>query len=99
MIRDDDGEINALWNVCRHRGTQICDESSGSAGRLVCPYHQWTYARDGSLVSCRGMQEDIDKSELGLLRAQVRQLDGIYFRVACRRSAQFRRGRTKLDQS
>ena len=25
VIRGDDGEIHALWNVCRHRGTQICD--------------------------------------------------------------------------
>ena len=50
VIRDDDGEIHALWNVCRHRGTQICDEPQGRAGRLVCPYHQWTYGRDGSLA-------------------------------------------------
>ena len=79
IIRDDGGEINALWNVCRHRGTQICDEASGRAGRLVCPYHQWTYARDGSLVSCRGMQENIEREQLGLLRAQLRQLDGFIF--------------------
>ncbi|MEX2308003.1 MAG: Rieske (2Fe-2S) protein [Pirellulales bacterium] len=70
VIRDDDGQIHALWNVCRHRGTQICAEPQGKAGRLVCPYHQWTYARDGSLVSCRGMQEDVDEAELGLLRAR-----------------------------
>ena len=79
VIRDDDGEIHALWNVCRHRGTQICDEPQGKVGRLVCPYHQWTYARDGSLVSCRGMQEDVDKSELGLLRAHVREVAGLIF--------------------
>jgi Rieske 2Fe-2S family protein len=79
VIRDDDGRIHALWNVCRHRGTQICSESHGRAGRLVCPYHQWTYARDGSLVSCRGMQEDINEGELGLLRAPVRQLEGLIF--------------------
>ncbi|MCI0335717.1 MAG: aromatic ring-hydroxylating dioxygenase subunit alpha [Planctomycetes bacterium] len=79
VIRGDDGRINALWNVCRHRGTQICSEPRGRAGRLVCPYHQWTYARDGSLVSCRGMQEDIDKSQLGLLRAQVREVAGLIY--------------------
>jgi len=79
VIRDDDEQIHALWNVCRHRGTQICSESQGRAGRLVCPYHQWTYARDGSLVSCRGMQDDIDKAELGLQRAHVRQLEGLIF--------------------
>jgi Rieske 2Fe-2S family protein len=79
VIRGDGGEIHALWNVCRHRGTQICDEPSGRAGRLVCPYHQWTYGRDGALVSCRGMQEDIDKSSLGLQRAQLQQVAGLIY--------------------
>jgi glycine betaine monooxygenase A len=79
VIRDDDGEIHALWNVCRHRGTQLCGEGQGRVGRLVCPYHQWTFARDGSLVSCRGMQEDINKDDLGLLRAHIRQLEGLIF--------------------
>jgi Rieske 2Fe-2S family protein len=83
VIRDDDGQIHALWNVCRHRGTQICAESQGRAGRLVCPYHQWTYARDGSLVSCRGMQEDLDREKLGLLRAPVRELEGFIYIALC----------------
>jgi Rieske 2Fe-2S family protein len=83
VIRDDDGQIHALWNVCRHRGTQICTESQGRAGRLVCPYHQWTYARDGSLVSCRGMQEDLDREKLGLLRAPVRELEGFIYIALC----------------
>jgi Rieske 2Fe-2S family protein len=79
VIRADNGDINALWNVCRHRGTRICREPQGRAGRLVCPYHQWTYGRDGSLVSCRGMQEEIDKSQLGLLRAECREVAGLIF--------------------
>ncbi|MEX0612641.1 MAG: Rieske (2Fe-2S) protein, partial [Pirellulales bacterium] len=79
VIRNDDGQIHALWNVCRHRGTQICEQAQGRVGRLVCPYHQWTYARDGSLVSCRGMQDDVAKDELGLLRAHVREVEGLVF--------------------
>jgi len=78
VIRNDNGEIHALWNVCRHRGTQICDQGSGKAGRLVCPYHQWTYGRDGALLSCRGMH-DIEKERFGLLRANIHQLDGFIF--------------------
>jgi Rieske 2Fe-2S family protein len=79
VIRGDDEAIHALWNVCRHRGTQICDAPSGRAGRLVCPYHQWTYGRDGLLLSCRSMQEDLNQSELGLLRAPVRQVAGLVY--------------------
>jgi glycine betaine catabolism A len=79
VIRNDDGQIHALWNVCRHRGTQICDQAQGRVGRLVCPYHQWAYARDGSLTSCRGMQEDVAMEELGLLRAHIRELEGLIY--------------------
>ncbi|QDT74153.1 aromatic ring-hydroxylating oxygenase subunit alpha [Lacipirellula limnantheis] len=79
VIRNDDGAVNALWNVCRHRGTLMCSESQGRVGRLVCPYHQWAYARDGALVSCRGMHDEIDKSQLGLLKAHCRELEGMIF--------------------
>jgi Rieske 2Fe-2S family protein len=79
VLRDDDGSIHALHNVCRHRGTLLCTESEGKLGRIVCPYHQWTYGRDGALQSCRGMHDDIDKSQLALHRAQVRELAGMIF--------------------
>ena len=79
IIRNDDGRIEALWNICRHRGTQLCSEPTGTTGRLTCPYHQWSYGRDGALLSCRGMQDDIDKRELGLLKAHVRDLEGLVY--------------------
>ena len=66
IIRGDDGAINGLYNVCRHRGSVLCKESAGHVGKIVCPYHQWVYARDGKLLSCRGMQEDLDRSQFGL---------------------------------
>ena len=78
IIRGDDGVIRALHNVCRHRGTLISRESCGKARRLVCPYHQWTYERDGKLASCRGMHE-INHDELGLLPAHLEDLEGMLF--------------------
>ena len=79
IIRDDEGQVHALHNVCRHRGTMLCEEDCGTVGRIVCPYHQWTYARDGSLVSSPGMQEDLNQSELGLVAAQLQELEGMLF--------------------
>jgi Rieske 2Fe-2S family protein len=79
ILRDDDRDIRALYNVCRHRGTVLCEEECGTVGRIVCPYHQWTYARDGSLVSSPGMQEDLNAAELGLLNAHVQELEGMIF--------------------
>ncbi len=51
VARDEDGQIHALLNSCRHRGAQLCRSDSGNARRFVCPYHGWTYARSGELVT------------------------------------------------
>ena len=50
VIRGDDGEIRAFTNVCRHRGSRLVDGEGGCAKVLTCPYHAWSYARDGRLV-------------------------------------------------
>jgi Rieske 2Fe-2S family protein len=79
IIRDENGFIRALHNVCRHRGSVICKEPEGHVGRLICPYHQWAYGLDGKLLACRGMQEELDKSEFGLREVQVRELQGLVY--------------------
>ncbi len=48
VLRGRDGELRALSNVCRHRGTPILDDGHGNARSLVCPYHAWAFADDGS---------------------------------------------------
>src|SRR5438270_5097779 len=49
LIRGDDGQVRGFFNICRHKGSRICLEPCGTALKLVCPYHQWVYERDGSL--------------------------------------------------
>ena len=48
VVRGDDGELRALSNVCRHRGMPVAD-GRGTATTFTCPYHAWSYARDGEL--------------------------------------------------
>jgi glycine betaine catabolism A len=79
IVRDDDGQVHALYNVCRHRGSVICQEAAGHVKRFICPYHQWTYDRGGRLLLYRGMQDGLDKSELGLHRAHAREVEGMIF--------------------
>jgi phenylpropionate dioxygenase-like ring-hydroxylating dioxygenase large terminal subunit len=70
VVRDDNGEIRALLNSCRHRGTKLCRADSGNIRRFVCPYHGWSYERDGRLITTtfdRHLPQDIDFSELGLV--------------------------------
>src|SRR6266850_1400717 len=79
IIRDQNGQVQGLHNVCRHRGSLICEDSCGNVKKLVCPYHRWTYNLDGELLHAPGMQEDLDKSQLGLRAAHVRETEGLIF--------------------
>lgn len=54
VARRASGELGAYHNVCRHRGCLVVEAPSGVTGRFQCPYHHWTYALDGSLVSLPG---------------------------------------------
>ena len=47
--RDVDGNVNAFFNSCRHRGAAICREPRGNRKRFVCPYHGWAYKSSGEL--------------------------------------------------
>jgi Rieske 2Fe-2S family protein len=97
VIRAETGEVHALHNVCRHRGSLVCTESQGNARRLVCPYHQWTYACDGHLLACRGMQEDLDKSQFGLRPVAVREVAGLIFISLSEEPATFEPARRLLE--
>jgi Rieske 2Fe-2S family protein len=79
VIRGQDGAVNALLNVCRHRGSRICDDPAGHEARLVCRYHGWTYGLDGSLRAAAHLPASCDRSTLGLRRLHVKLLAGLVF--------------------
>jgi len=66
VLRDRDGQVRAWHNTCRHRGSRLCLEERGRVNRLVCPYHQWIYELDGSLLHARQMPADFDTSGYAL---------------------------------
>ena len=53
VTRDRAGAPHAFFNTCRHRGSVLCADENGHFpnGRIVCPYHSWTYALTGELVA------------------------------------------------
>jgi len=76
VIRSREGTIRAFHNSCRHRGSRICAAAKGSAVRLVCPYHNWTYELDGSLMFARDMSPDFDPKEHGLKAVHCESVGG-----------------------
>lgn len=68
--RDKNGEFHAFLNACRHRGVQVAQEARGRKNVFTCPFHAWSYANTGDLISVTDEQDfgAIDKSCNGLIR-------------------------------
>jgi Rieske 2Fe-2S family protein len=79
IVRDDDNEVRAFHNVCRHRGAQLVAEGKGQVGNLVCRYHTWTYGLDGRLLFADHMGTDFDPSCRGLRPVALRSVAGLLF--------------------
>ena len=82
VTRDSGGRVHAFFNVCRHRGTRICEAAAGRfAGSIQCPYHAWTYGLDGALKVARNMTEvpGFDRADYPLNEAAVALWEGFVF--------------------
>jgi len=83
VTRDRDGRPRAFHNTCRHRGSTLCIERRGhfASGRIVCPYHAWTYALTGELVATPRMElpADFRRENHPLYEAPVESWGGFLF--------------------
>ncbi len=81
ITRDATGKINAFYNVCRHRGTRVCEGAGGHSQRLQCAYHAWTYDLDGKLVAAPHFEEGehFRKADYGLKPVACSEWDGHLF--------------------
>jgi Rieske 2Fe-2S family protein len=82
VTRDSDGRLHAFYNVCRHRGTRLCEQPGGHfQGSIQCPYHAWTYGLDGALKVARNMADvpGFDRSDYPLKAARVGSWEGFIF--------------------
>lgn len=78
LTRDRAGKVHSFANVCRHRGVRVVD-GCGSARRLTCPFHAWSYDLDGSLVGLPMPENfgEFDKSTRGLVELPVAEGYGL----------------------
>lgn len=82
VTRDATGRVHAFYNVCRHRGSRMCEAASGHfQGSIQCPYHAWTYGLDGELKVARNMAEvaGFDRGAYPLKEAAVALWEGFVF--------------------
>jgi len=81
VIRGDDGQVRAFSNVCRHRGSRLVDGTGGCARVLTCPYHAWSYGRDGRLIGVphRNEYPGLQTEKLGLHSVALEQWHGFLF--------------------
>ncbi len=80
VLRDNDDEIRAFYNVCRHRAHRLV-EGNGKRPLITCPYHAWAYGLDGKLVRAPGTKEieGFDAQSIGLQTIRVDELCGLIF--------------------
>lgn len=50
LVRDQDGALHVMANICRHRGHELLACGASSRRTVIqCPYHAWSYELDGRL--------------------------------------------------
>ena len=92
MVRDPEGHVNVVENLCAHRGMRFCRERNGHAKDFFCPYHQWNYSLKGDLQGVPfirgvkqdgkvngGMPKDFKVADHGLTKLKVTVRNGVVF--------------------
>jgi Rieske 2Fe-2S family protein len=82
ITRDKRDEVRGFYNVCRHRGTRLCEAKTGHLSAAIqCPYHAWTYGLDGRLIGAPHMDEvpGFDKADYSLHPVNLGIWEGFIF--------------------
>lgn len=80
-IRGSDGRLRCFANYCRHRGSILLEGQGNTGGKVICPYHAWSYLNDGRLYGCPDMKdaEGFDRVENGLVALETDDWAGFVF--------------------
>jgi Rieske 2Fe-2S family protein len=83
VLRDEQGDLQAFHNTCRHRGSQLLGDASGvlRSDSLTCPYHAWSYSLQGDLKRVPSPQRParFDTGCLSLYKVQIDEWRGFIF--------------------
>jgi len=82
VARAEDDSIRAFYNVCRHRGTRLCEAPAGTfPGLIRCPYHAWCFDLSGRLIAAPQMDDSphFRRDDYPLISPAVGLWDGHVF--------------------
>src|SRR5690349_6834811 len=81
VVRGNDGQLRAFYNVCRHHAAAVVTEEQGSAGIFRCPYHGWSYGLDGALKGAPEFEGvcGFDRAQNGLVPTLCEQWEQFVF--------------------
>src|SRR4030088_2284314 len=82
VVRDEQNELRAYRNVCRHRASRLLSDSGQCKGAIRCRYHGWTYRFDGTLIGVpEGMAfgEQLHQRTLRLMPVRRDETGGLVF--------------------
>jgi phenylpropionate dioxygenase-like ring-hydroxylating dioxygenase large terminal subunit len=78
IVRDDDGAVNAISAVCRHRAMLVAEGRGHCERAFVCPYHEWAYDRGGRLIGAPQAPE-LTRRGIGLPQVRTEVWHGFVF--------------------
>jgi phenylpropionate dioxygenase-like ring-hydroxylating dioxygenase large terminal subunit len=81
VVRGNDGVLRGFFNTCQHRGAPVVRDACGTAKRLRCQYHSWTYDLDGTLLQVPDRRDfsELDESRRALKPVRCEVYDGWVF--------------------
>ncbi len=81
VVRDNDRQLRAFYNVCRHHAAAVATEAQGTVNLFRCPYHGWSYGLDGSLKGAPEFEGvcGFDRSQNGLVPIKVETWEQFVF--------------------
>jgi phenylpropionate dioxygenase-like ring-hydroxylating dioxygenase large terminal subunit len=79
LVRLPDATVKAFVNSCRHRGSRLVTEESGTRRMFTCGYHGWAYRPDGSLAAVTRERTfgEVDRACHALVELPVQERHGL----------------------
>ncbi len=82
VVRNQDSELRAFHNVCRHRGAPLLEGKGDQCPLMLsCRFHGWTYDRNGHCVAipAESTFPDINRADKSLIPVELEVWMGFVF--------------------